>query len=262
MSRMTKHPFHLVDPSPWPLTGALGSFLILVGLVRLIHRYEQTLICFGLLITLLTITQWWRDVSREATLLGKHTGKVENGIRIGIILFIIREICLFFSLFWAFFHSSLSPNVDMGANWPPVRITPISPFEVPLLNTTVLLSRGATITWAHMAILASDWLEANIRIGITVMLGFLFTSLQGLEYVYSSFSIADSIYGSTFFLTTGFHGFHVAVGTFFIVRIWVRHELGHFSSTHHFGFEASAWYWHFVDVVWLFLFMRVYWWGY
>ena len=259
---VNKHPFHLVDMRPWPLTGAGGAFFLVMGLSSWINKYDRVLLLIGLVVLLVTIAQWWRDVRRESTYQGKHTCKVENGIRTGIILFITREAFFFLAFFWAFFHSSLRPNVEVGNLWPPSQIEPIHPFEVPLLNTTVLLSRGATITWAHMAILTSKWLEATTRIALTLGLGLFFTTLQGLEYSNCSFTIADSIYGRTFYVATGFHGLHVIFGTIFITTIWFRHLEGHFTSVHHFGFEGRAWYWHFVDVVWLLLFVRVYWWGF
>lgn len=259
---MNKHPYHLVDPSPWPITAAFGAYILVAGLARGMHKFDSSLLYIGLSIIVLTIAQWWRDVSRESTFQGKHTHKVENGLRSGMILFIVSEVFFFISFFWAFYHSSLSPNVDVGSIWPPKRIETIDPFGVPLLNTTILLSSGATITWSHMSIIRSKWLETNVGIASTINLGVIFTALQVLEYESCTFTMADSIYGSTFFLATGFHGLHVIFGTLFISSIWWRHNEGHFSATHHFGFEGRAWYWHFVDVVWLFLFVRVYWWGY
>ena len=259
---MEKHPFHIVDPRPWPLTGSVGAFLFINGIVSSFHKFGISLLLLGFALIVLTITQWWRDICREATLQGKHTMKVEEGIRLGITLFITSEVFFFVAFFWAFFHSSLRPNVEVGNTWPPTYIMPIGPFDVPLLNTTVLLSRGAAITWAHIAMLRAKWIEANIRLGLTFSLGLLFTILQWGEYISCSFTMADSIYGSTFFLATGFHGLHVIIGTVFIGAIWGRLLLGHFSDKHHFGFEGRAWYWHFVDVVWLFLFLCVYWWGY
>lgn len=206
--------------------------------------------------------QWWRDVRREAVFQGKHSLKVESGLRIGIALFIVREIFFFFAFFWAFFHSSLSPNVEVGATWPPVSLNAINPYEVPLLNTTVLLGRGATITWAHIALLNSKHKEASIRIIWTISLGALFRYLQFMEYNFRPFTMSDSVYGSSFYIATGFHGLHVLIGTIFIIITFLRHRWGHFTMLHHFGFEASAWYWHFVDVVWLLLFLSIYWWGY
>jgi len=259
---MTKHPFHIVDYRPWPLTGSVGRMCLVGGLASWMHKYDEFLIKLGLALILLTIVQWWRDVTRESTFQGKHTNKVEDGMRMGMVLFISSEVFFFVAFFWAFFHSSLSPNVEIGSVWPPVGIVAINPLDVPLLNTTVLLSRGVSITWAHIALIENKWMEALLSLVMTVRLGVYFTVLQAIEYLISSFSMADSVYGSTFFVATGFHGLHVIIGTTFIAVILYRHLLFHFTQGHHFGFEARAWYWHFVDVVWLFLFLCIYWWGY
>ena len=259
--RWMKHPYHIVDPSPWPLTIATSLLLCTSGFVSYIQNVERLLWIIGLLSLLFTCFYWWRDVVREGTLQGKHTGKVEVGIRIGILLFIVREVMFFFSFFWAFFHSSLSPSTDLGGIWPPTGLFSLNPFEVPLLNTTILLSSGVTITWTHMAVLNSSTKEAHIGFNATVLLGLFFTVLQAAEYLNGQFTISDSVFGRTFFLATGFHGLHVIIGTIFIFVMWVRHGFSHFSSVHHFGFEARAWYWHFVDVVWLFLYISLYWWG-
>ena len=255
------HSYHLVDPRPWPFTGAVGSFFFVSGVARTIHIGTYQLITIGLLILFTTMFQWWRDVIREATLQGKHTDKVENGLRLGMFLFIMSEVLFFFSFFWAFFHSSLRPNVELGTNWPPSGLKPIRAFEVPLLNTVLLLSRGVTVTWVHIAILCSEFWQTQIAFLATVLLGLIFTLLQIMEYRFSSFTVADSVFGSTFYIATGFHGLHVLIGTLFLATIWTRSWNGHFRNGHHFGFEASAWYWHFVDVVWLFLFVCIYWWG-
>nr|AKS04409.1 cytochrome c oxidase subunit 3 [Parasagitta elegans] len=259
---MNKHPFHLVDVSPWPLMGSVGSMCLVGGLVTTLHRYGSTLLWLGLVLIVATMFQWWRDVTREATFQGKHTAKVESGMRMGMLLFICSEVFFFAAFFWAFFHSALSPNVEVGSVWPPSGVAAISPFDVPLLNTAILLSSGATITWAHMAFLDNRWMEAQLSLLTTVVLGFYFSLLQAMEYMLASFSLSDGIYGSTFYLATGFHGLHVLIGTLFISVMTYRNLYFHFSSGHHFGFEASAWYWHFVDVVWLFLFLTIYWWGF
>ena len=259
---MTKHPYHIVDYSPWPLTGSIGRLCIVRGIASWAHKYDENLIKLGVVLIVLTIFQWWRDITREATYQGKHTNQVENGIRMGMVLFIRSEVFFFLAFFWAFFHSSLRPNIEMGRVWPPVGIYAIRPFDVPLLNTTILLSRGATITWAHIAIIENKWLESSIRLLTTVILGIYFTALQAMEYIISRFSMADRVYGRTFFIATGFHGLHVVIGTTFIAVMMYRHIFYHFTPDHHFGFEASAWYWHFVDVVWLFLFICIYWWGF
>ena len=209
----------------------------------------------------LTSFQWWRDVRVEATVLGIHTHDVEEGLRWGILLFICSEVFFFVRFFWAYFHRSLAPSVDIGGVWPPKGILTFNPFEVPLLNTIVLLSSGVTVTWCHHAIIKGDHNSSVISLALTILLGAYFTRLQALEYYEASFSIADRVYGSTFFIATGFHGLHVLVGTLFLIVCLIRLSKGHFSANHHFGFEAAAWYWHFVDVVWLFLYVRIYWWG-
>lgn len=225
------------------------------------HGRSFILAVIGLLLIILTIIQWWRDVIREGTFQGHHTLKVTRGLRLGMILFIISEVCFFFAFFWAFFHRSLAPRVEIGCCWPPAGITPLNPFEVPLLNTGVLLTSGLTVTWAHHRLIEGDWVGGLQGLTLTVFLGIYFTVLQIGEYFETSFTIADGVYGSTFFVATGFHGLHVIIGSIFLLVCLVRVYKYHFSTGHHFGFEAAAWYWHFVDVVWLFLYVSIYWWG-
>nr|QZL13464.1 cytochrome c oxidase subunit 3 [Pherusa bengalensis] len=258
---MIRQPFHLVEYSPWPLTGSMGAFMMTVGLASWFHGYGITCLILGLLMVLMTMIQWWRDVTREATFMGFHTSVVTTGLRWGMILFITSEVLFFFAFFWAFFHSSLAPTPELGCVWPPTGITPINPFSVPLLNTAVLLSSGVTVTWAHHSLMEGSRSESIQALALTTMLGAYFTYLQATEYFEASFSIADSVYGSTFFVATGFHGLHVLIGTTFLLVCLLRTMLHHFSTQHHFGFEAAAWYWHFVDVVWIFLYICIYWWG-
>lgn len=255
------HAFHLVDQRPWPLTGALGALIITSGIVKWFHSFNPQLFFLGTLILALTCIQWWRDIRRESTFQGLHTFIVSKGIRWGIILFITSEILFFFSFFWAFFHRSLSPTIEIGLQWPPAGILPFNPIQVPLLNTIILLASGVTVTWAHHGIIENKFSQAFQGLLFTVILGFYFTCLQGIEYWEARFSLADSAYGSTFFVATGFHGLHVIIGTTFLLTCLSRHIKCHFSGSHHFGFEAAAWYWHFVDVVWLFLYVTIYWWG-
>ena len=261
MSINHNHPYHLVDYSPWPLTGAIGTITLVTGLIKWFHNFNINLLILGYLIVLLTIYQWWRDVCREGTYQGKHTILVSNGLRWGIILFIISEIFFFISFFLAFFHRSLSPNIEIGAIWPPISIIPFNPFQIPLLNTIILITSGITVTWAHHSLIENNFTQTSQRLFITVILGIYFTILQAYEYLEAPFTIADRIYGSTFFIATGFHGLHVIIGTIFLTTCFIRHLNNHFSRNHHFGFEAAAWYWHFVDVVWLFLYISIYWWG-
>nr|YP_010403064.1 cytochrome c oxidase subunit III [Acrolepiopsis assectella]UQV94870.1 cytochrome c oxidase subunit III [Acrolepiopsis assectella] len=262
MKKTSNHPYHLVDYSPWPLTGALGTMILVTGLIKWFHNYNMNLLMLGYLITILTMYQWWRDICREGTYQGKHTIFVSKGLRWGMILFIISEIFFFISFFWAFFHSSLSPNIEIGSNWPPTNITPFNPFQIPLLNTIILITSGVTVTWSHHSLMESNFTQTFQSLFITIILGIYFTILQAYEYMEAPFTISDSIYGSTFFMATGFHGLHVMIGTMFLLICLIRHMNNHFSMNHHFGFEAAAWYWHFVDVVWLFLYISIYWWGY
>nr|YP_001798472.1 cytochrome c oxidase subunit III [Cryptopygus antarcticus]ABS57570.1 cytochrome c oxidase subunit III [Cryptopygus antarcticus] len=257
----SNHSFHLVDQSPWPLTGATAALTMTTGIVKWFQEFDNKLFLFGLLILLVTCVQWWRDISREGAFQGLHTSIVMMGLRWGMILFITSEILFFFSFFWSFFHSSLSPSMEIGLQWPPSGILPFNPFQVPLLNTIILLSSGVTVTWAHHSLMENNHSQTTMGLLMTVILGVYFTSLQALEYWEASFTISDSAYGSTFFMATGFHGIHVIIGTTFLLVCLTRHISHQFSKNHHFGFEAAAWYWHFVDVVWLFLYMSIYWWG-
>lgn len=260
---MSKHPYHLVDPSPWPLFASFAAFLTTVGGVMYMHAYALggTLLSLGLLMTLYAMAVWWRDVIREATYQGLHTQAVQRGLRYGMLLFIVSEIMFFLAFFWAFFHSSLAPTVEIGGIWPPLGIEVLNPWEIPFLNTLLLLTSGASVTWAHHALLAGHRGQASRALAVTLVLAVIFTLFQAYEYATAPFSISDGIYGSTFYLATGFHGFHVIIGTLFLGLCLVRVLQGHFSKGHHFGFEAAAWYWHMVDVVWLFLFVCVYYWG-
>nr|AVN68099.1 cytochrome c oxidase subunit 3 [Blattella vaga] len=261
MTNHANHPFHLVDQSPWPLTGALGAMIMMTGLIKWFHQFNNQLMFVGMTIMILTMIQWWRDIVREGTYQGLHTKFVTKGLRWGMILFIISEVFFFISFFWAFFHSSLSPTVELGSLWPPMGIIPFNPLQIPLLNTAILLASGVTVTWAHHGLLEDNYNQSLQGLFFTVVLGIYFTVLQAYEYVEAPFTIADSVYGSTFFMATGFHGLHVIIGTTFLLTCLLRHLFLHFSSGHHFGFEAAAWYWHFVDVVWLFLYVSIYWWG-
>jgi len=263
-NRMKKlYGFHLVENSPWPLLGSLSSLVLTVSGVLYMKgfKYGLMFLYIALILLLLTFLFWFRDVIREATYQGHHTIKVRKGLQLGMILFIISEVCFFVAFFWAYFHSSLTPAVELGAIWPPLGINILNPWNVPLLNTILLLSSGATVTWAHFAIISNNRKESILALILTIILAVLFTTLQGVEYYEAGFTIADGVYGSTFFMATGFHGFHVIIGTIFLTVSLIRLINYHLTNLHHFGFEAAAWYWHFVDVVWLFLFVSIYWWG-
>ena len=355
-----KHPYHLVNVSPWPFLITLSLLAFMVGFVMYFHQFTSgaSIMLLGLITLVFVMICWFRDIVREGTFEGHHTQLVQRGLKVGMILFIISEVCFFFSFFWAFFHSSLSPAIQIGGIWPPKGITVFNPWEIPLLNTLILLTSGVSVTWAHYAIrsefvsfvatkfsvikyfahylqqpfatkpffrsyvLGLHNIKSTIKreylvdtlntlnfiipfstslknyqtfrafleptnelksinqfqyfygiyfkrsrhslllaLGVTVFLGILFTLIQFFEYKHAAFTIADSIYGSTFYLTTGFHGLHVLVGTIFLIVCFFRMYSYHFTTTHHVGLESAIWYWHFVDVVWLGLYISIYHWG-
>ena len=255
------HDYHLVDPSPWPAVGATGAFASAVGLIMFMHDMGPWVLVIGGLIVAYTMFVWWRDVIREGEYQGHHTATVQLGLRYGMVLFIASEVMFFVAWFWAFFNASLYPTAAVGAVWPPEGIEVFDPWHLPLVNTLILLLSGTTVTWAHHALQQGDRKGLVQGLVCTVILGALFTCVQAWEYAHAPFSFTGGIYGSTFFMATGFHGAHVLIGTIFLLVCLVRALSGHFKPDHHFGFEAAAWYWHFVDVVWLFLFSCIYLWG-
>nr|YP_009171753.1 cytochrome c oxidase subunit III [Tetragnatha nitens]AKG65085.1 cytochrome c oxidase subunit III [Tetragnatha nitens] len=255
------HMYHMVNMSPWPFLMGFSALSVVLGLVKMFIFKNMISFIASICCTIFIFFLWEKDVVRESTFQGNHCSRVVEGLIYGMILFIVSEIFFFLSFFWAFFHSSLNPVVDLGSDWPPMGISPLNPFSVPLLNTVVLLASGVSITFCHQSILNQDWKKMVTSLMVTWALGLYFLTLQYFEYKMAGFSISDSVFGSVFFMSTGFHGFHVMVGTGFLLIMFIRGIKSHFSSSHHLGFECAAWYWHFVDVVWLFLFSVVYWWG-
>jgi len=260
---MKRHMYHLVDRSPWPLTLSLGLLFATTGLVCYMNRISNGFLIFllGLLVTIITMYVWWRDVIRESTYQGNHTIIVQKGLKLGFILFVGSEVVFFGGFFWAFFHSSLSPSIVLGMIWPPINIVVLNPWAIPLLNTSILLLSGLSITWVHFAIIAGNYNNAVNGFIVTLVLAIAFTGLQIGEYFEAPFNFTDSVYGSAFFALTGLHGLHVIVGTIFITVCFIRLLKAQFTTKHHLGFEFASWYWHFVDVVWLFLYVFVYIWG-
>jgi len=256
------HPFHIISPSPWPLLTGIMSINLLFRTILLITTKDTKTLFLVRGVLIIAIYSWWRDISREGSFQGYHSSKVIKGLQIGMLLFIVSEILFFFSFFWIFFHRRLAPNIELGTSWPPIGVSAINPFQVPLLNTIVLLSSGATVTWAHHRILKNINKESENGLALTIILGLYFTILQGWEYWDASYNFADSVYGASFFIATGFHGIHVIVGTAFLIVALLRFKIRIFSKTHHKGIEFAIWYWHFVDVVWLFLYTFLYWWSY
>jgi len=264
MAGAKNHPYHLVNPSIWPLVGAFAGLVLFGGLVMWMHDVAGGGYVFGagVIGVLFTMFSWWADVIREAHG-GDHTPIVQLHLRYGMILFIASEVMFFLAWFWAYFNAALfPPAVDaVGGTWPPKGMHVLDPFTWPLFNTLVLLCSGTTVTWAHHALINGDRKGLIRGLWCTILLGLLFTSVQAYEYAHAPFGFKDNIYTSTFFMATGFHGAHVIIGTIFLIVCLVRAYKGHFRPSQHFGFEAAAWYWHFVDVVWLFLFICIYVWG-
>lgn len=256
-------PFHLVEPSPWPILTSFALLTLTVSAVLYFHGFVNggELLTLGFILVSGGMVLWFRDVIVEGTYEGHHTSFVQRGLTIGVALFIVSEVFAFVSVFWAFFHSSLAPVIEIGSQWPPVGIEAVNAFELPLLNTILLLSSGATVTYSHHALIQGNRRASLIGLILTIILALAFTACQGIEYYNTSFSMSDSVYGTVFFASTGLHGLHVIVGTLFLLVGLFRLLNYHLSDSHHLGYESAILYWHFVDVVWLFLFVSVYWWG-
>ncbi|MEL6374096.1 MAG: cytochrome c oxidase subunit 3 [Pseudomonadota bacterium] len=277
------HDYHLVNPSPWPVVGSLAAFVLAIGAIAWMRTQSDGtggifgitgswLFGVGMMAVLFTMFMWWRDVIREAHA-GDHTPVVQIHLRYGMILFIASEVMFFVAWFWAYFDVALFPGDSTlyarealtGGQFPPKESQnfkhTFDPWGLPIVNTFILLLSGTTVTWAHHALLEGDRKGLIWGLASTVALGLIFTALQAFEYGHAAFGFSNHIYGATFFMATGFHGFHVIIGTIFLAICLVRALAGHFSEKQHFGFEAAAWYWHFVDVVWLFLFAAIYVWG-
>jgi len=266
-----QHDYHLVNPSPWPIVGSFSAFMLAVGLITWMHKsfaIAPLVFAAGALGVAYTMIGWWRDVVHEAQT-GDHTRVVQISHRYGMILFIASEVMFFVAWFWAYFNTALFPtdvhqvvrDQFIGGVWPPKGIETFNPWHLPLLNTLILLTSGTTVTWAHHALLHDD--REGLKWGLicTILLGLTFTGVQAYEYSHAAFHYAGHIYGATFFMATGFHGAHVIIGSIFLIVCLGRAYAGQFTSKQHLGFEFAAWYWHFVDVVWLFLFACIYVWG-
>jgi len=255
------HDYHLVDPSPWPALGALSALVMAGGLIWFLHEGPPWILIVGSLMILYTMFVWWRDVIREAKDEGHHTPVVQLHHRYGMVMFIASEVMFFMAWFWAYFNAAIYPTEAMGGTWPPEGVETFDPWHLPLLNTIILLTSSTTVTWAHHAVREGKKSSAVQGLLVTVILGAIFTGVQAFEYAIAPFEFTGGIYGSTFFMATGFHGAHVIIGTIFLLVCLFRAMGDHFKPDHHFGLEAAAWYWHFVDVVWLFLFSFIYVWG-
>ncbi len=271
MANAKNHDYHILPPSIWPFMGSVSALVMLVGGVLWIspnvENNQPYVFLIGLLGVLYVMFAWWSEVVHESQA-GDHTPVVAIGLRYGFIMFILSEIMFFAAWFWTFFKHAMYPMNPDGTSpmvdgiWPPAGIETFDPWHLPLINTLILLCSGAAATWAHHALVHENN-RKDMRDGLilAVALGLLFTAFQVYEYSHAAFGFSGNIYGATFFMATGFHGFHVLIGTIFLFVCLLRVLRGHFTPERHIGFEAAAWYWHFVDVVWLFLFAAVYVWG-
>ena len=274
MAATKSHDYHILPPSIWPLIGAVAAVTMTSGGVLTMHGnpYGKFVLGLGLMAIIATFFSWWSDVIKEAHA-GDHTPVVQLHLRYGMILFIASEVMFFVAWFWAYFSAALFPQaieiVDGSAQllesgvgqWPYKGLEVLDAFSLPLLNTLILLCSGTTVTWAHHSLINNDRKGLETGLLLTIALGILFTAIQAYEYAHAPFGFKGNMYSATFFMATGFHGFHVLVGTIFLIVCYIRATKGHFTPKQHFGFEAAAWYWHFVDVVWLFLFVAIYVWG-
>ena len=256
-----KQPWHVPDPSPWPIIGTISAFGMACGLIWFMQTGTPWMLIVGGISVMFSMMGWWREVIIEANDGRSHNMSVITSLRIGVILFILSEVMFFFAFFWAFFHSSLPILNIVAGPWPPEGIEPVGAAGIPMLNTLILITSSLTVTVAHHAILENDRKSVIRWTAVTAVLGAIFLGVQIYEYGIAPFGLSDGIYPSTFYLATGFHGFHVFVGTCFLFVCYFRARAGHFTAEHHVGFEAAAWYWHFVDVVWIFLYINVYLWG-
>nr|AAS00834.1 cytochrome c oxidase subunit 3 [Armillifer armillatus] len=258
---LLQQPFHLLTLSPWPITISMSLLSTTLSMIIWMHQTNPHPIMYSLMLTTLTIYLWTKDMSRESSILGFLTIPMLTNLQISMILFITSEVLFFSAFFWMLFHTSLSPNTFLGLHWPPLGIKSFSPTEIPLLNTLILLSSGASVTWSHHSLLNKNYSQFLLSLSLTIILGTYFTSLQLLEYNLAPFTLSESIFSSMFFLATGFHGFHVILGSLLLTLSLTRFSLLLMTAEHHFSFEASAWYWHFVDAIWLFLYLSIYWWS-
>lgn len=270
MASSHSHPYHIVNPSPWPMLTSFSLMVMLVGGAMALHKMQAAHFVFpaGFLGVVTCVFFWWRDVIREGVHDHAHTKAVSNGLRLGMLLFIASEVMFFVAFFWAYFGAAFFPKLPLedtwaiaSGVWPPANITTFDPFDLPFLNTLVLLLSGTTVTWAHHALLEGTMRDVKRGLWCTVILGVLFSLCQGYEYAHAAFGLTDGKYAATFYLATGFHGIHVIIGTLFLAVMLRRAYTGTLEQKQHLGFEFAAWYWHFVDVVWLFLFVSIYWLG-
>lgn len=259
------HSFYPTSIRPWPLISRIVLLNIIVSRLKWINYFNLNnflWFIYNIFTLILTLYLWWRDLVRETTFLGIINHTIYANLRFGIYLFILSEVLFFVSFFWTYFHFALAPDITIGIIWPPKGIQIFNPYDIPFLNSVILITSGFSVTLSHYCLINRNIKSRISNLIFTIFLGLYFSILQGYEYYEATFSIRDSCYGSSFFIITGFHGVHVIIGTIFLIIQLIRIKLIHISSYCHLGFESASWYWHFVDVVWLFLYINLYWWRY
>lgn len=254
--------WHSVSPSPWPLLMSISVFSTAVGFVLWVSKNFPYFMFIGLISIVLIFTLWCKDVIIEATYQGAHTLRVIYTLKMGFYFFVLSEAMFFTSFFWAYFHSMLSPSPEIGVSWPPKGIDAISPLGIPLLNTIILVWSGIFASASHHFCKGKNKEHALMSLNLSFLLGILFTIVQYYEFKWCTFTIADSVFGSTFFILTGFHGFHVLIGTIFLIVNYYRLKYNHFTPNRHLGLECAIVYWHFVDIIWILVYIVVYIWSY
>nr|UFY97916.1 cytochrome c oxidase subunit III [Hyalopterus arundiniformis] len=257
----TNQPYFILNLSPWPILMSFNTFNLMISNIMIMNFKINFISLLNLFLIISISMLWWRDIIRESTFQGNHNFYIMNLIKFSMILFIISEMFLFISFFWNFLHNSLAPSIELGLNWPPKNISFFNPLLIPLLNTIILLTSSFTVTLAHFYLLNNSKKKTILFMNLTIILSMYFLMLQILEYKQATFTFSDSIFGSSFYMATGFHGLHVMIGTIFLIINLMRMIKLHFSFIHHISFELSAWYWHFIDIIWLFLYMTFYWWN-
>nr|YP_009708261.1 cytochrome c oxidase subunit III [Paracolopha morrisoni]QEV85460.1 cytochrome c oxidase subunit III [Paracolopha morrisoni] len=254
-------PYFILTLSPWPILTSLNTFNLMISNIMMLNFKSNMFFFFNLLMIITIAFTWWRDIIRESTFQGNHNFFIMNLIKFSMILFIISEMFLFISFFWNFLHNSLAPSIELGLNWPPKNIIFFDPMLIPLLNTIILLTSSFTITLTHFYLLTNNKKKTLMFMNLTIILSIYFLILQMIEYKQATFTFSDSIFGSSFYMATGFHGLHVLIGTLYLLINLIRLIKNQISFIHHISFELAAWYWHFIDIIWLFLYMTFYWWN-
>nr|YP_010021202.1 cytochrome c oxidase subunit III [Schizoneuraphis gallarum]QOK36246.1 cytochrome c oxidase subunit III [Schizoneuraphis gallarum] len=261
MMMKMNQPYFILNLSPWPILMSINTFNMMISNIMLMNFKFNMLSLINIMLMILISMMWWRDIIRESTFQGNHNFYIMNLMKFSMILFIISEMFLFISFFWNFLHNSLAPSIELGLNWPPKNINFFNPLLIPLLNTIILLTSSFTITLTHLYLINNNKKKTMTFMNLTIMLSMYFLLLQMLEYKQATFTFSDSIFGSSFYMATGFHGIHVIIGMTFLLINLIRMMKLQFSFIHHISFELSAWYWHFIDIIWLFLYMTFYWWN-